>query len=324
MEDIFSNLLPQTILQAVMDQGFQPTGSLFPLNSYENRVYLIELEEYEPLVAKFYRPGRWSQEALQEEHDFNLALEEAEVPVVAALSLEKPLPQSETLGKIEDFYYAFYPKFRGREHDEITDEDRRWLGRTLGRLHNIGANFRLRHRPTLNVDYYGYASLDTILGQDFIPADLRPNLEASLKQALKMLEPFFKNPGPLICVHGDCHPGNVLWNKEGPFLLDFDDMLLAPAVQDLWMLINGDESEREAQKKALLEGYEIFRPFDRNSFGMSEALRTLRMIRHTAWIGQRFAEATFQRAFPYYSERRYWETFLLSMKEQIALLQSGF
>jgi len=317
----FGELLPDLIFETVGQQGFRPTGALFPLNSYENRVYEISLEGEDPIVGKYYRPGRWSAEAIGEEHRFLEALNEAEIPVIRPLALKHPLKAAPTLAQTGEIYYAFYPKFRGREHAEITHDDLRWLGRSLARMHRVGENFSAKHRIALNPQTYGYDSLNFILRQTFLPADLKQNLEAHLGRALELTEPAFRRDVHAIPLHGDCHPGNILWNPDGPHLLDFDDMVIAPPVQDLWMLFNGNEHEVREQRDAFFEGYEMFREFDYSTLLLTEPLRTLRMIRHTAWIGHRHDEPLFQRAFPYYKERRYWEEFLLSLKEQIALLQ---
>lgn len=317
----FGALLPDLIFASVTAQGFRPTGALMPLNSYENRVYEIPLEGEEPLIGKFYRPGRHSPEAIAEEHLFLAALAEAEIPVVQPLGLREHEVQVDSLSSIEGLYYAFFPKFRGREHAEITHEDLGWLGRTLARLHNVGEHFPCRHRLSLNPQTYGYVSLDFLLVQPFLPEDLRENLEAHLRRALELLQPFFPASLRVIPLHGDCHPGNILWNPDGPHLLDFDDMVLAPPVQDVWMLFSGTEAEQLEQRKHFFEGYEIFREFDFSTMNLMEPLRTLRMIRHAAWIGQRYEEPIFQKSFPYYRERRFWEQFLLSIKEQISLLQ---
>lgn len=319
----FSELLPDVIFDAVTPEGHLPTGALTPLNSYENRVYSISIEEADPIIAKFYRPGRWTGEAIAEEHAFIEALVEAEIPVVAPLTLQKSVPYCKTLGQIDSIYYAFFPKFRGREHDEITTEDRLWLGRTLGRLHNIGEAFKAPNRMRLTPQTYGFDSTEFILNRSFLPEDLRQNLSLHLFKALELITPFFKPDLKAIPLHGDCHPGNILWNRDGPTLVDFDDMVIAPPVQDLWMLFNGTPQEMSEQREVFLEGYETFRKFDRGTFILTEPLRTLRIIRYAAWIGQRYEEPAFKRAFPYYEERRYWEEFLLSLKEQISLLQEA-
>ena len=321
----FDHLLPDVIFANVTEQGFCPTGVLSPLNSYENRVYEVGLEEEAPIVIKYYRPGRWTWEAIAQEHQFLAALSEAEIPVVCPLPLKAHLPEIESLHETHSsgtkIFYAFFPKFRGREHAEITNEDRRWLGRTLARLHNIGERFTADHRMALTPQSYGYDSLNFILTQEFLPADLKENIDACLQRALELLTPYFNPPLKTIPLHGDCHPGNILWNKDGPHLLDFDDMVIAPPVQDVWMLFNGTEEEKREQQKIFFEGYEIFRSFDTATLILSEPLRTLRMIRHAAWIGQRYGEPAFRNAFPYYQERRYWEQYLQGMKEQISLLQ---
>ncbi|MBL7684522.1 MAG: serine/threonine protein kinase [Deltaproteobacteria bacterium] len=316
----FQNLLPDLIYQVVSQEGYLPTGTLFPLNSYENRVYEIHLEDHEPLIAKFYRPDRWTLDAIDEEHRFLEKLEEMEVPVVSPLLLKKPLVPFRFLGKIQEYPYALFPKFRGREHADFSSEDRQWLGRTLARLHNIGEHFDCRHRMLLSPETYGDASLEFILNRPFIPSDLKQNIETILKEALDQIDPFFNESLQPILLHGDCHPGNILWNHQGPTLVDFDDMVLAPVVQDLWMLFHGSESEKREQKEAFFKGYSLFRNFNENDFILSEPLRTLRMIRHVAWIGQRYDEPLFRKAFPYYEEHRFWEEFLLSMKEQLSLL----
>lgn len=317
----FDALLPETVLESVAAQGFRPTGSLLPLNSYENRVYEIALEDADPIVAKYYRPKRWTVPAIAEEHQFLQALADAEVPVVQPLPLPHPIDIISSLGQTGDFIYAFWPKFRGRCRDEILNEDRRWLGRSLARLHNVGEHFKCRHRLHLTPETYGVQSLEFILSQEFLPPDLKKNIEAHLILAIDLTRPFFTADLKAIPVHGDCHPANILWNRDGPYLLDFDDMVVATPVQDIWMLFYGDADEIAEQKKFFFEGYETFRAFDHGTLILAEPLRTLRMIRHAAWIGQRYAEPAFQRAFPYYRETRYWEGFLLHIKEQISLLQ---
>ncbi len=317
----FSDLLPDTIFDTVTEQGFAPTGTLFPLNSYENRVYEIALEEHEPIVAKFYRPGRWSLAAITEEHLFIKAASEVDVPVVDPLPLKVHGSDLETLNKKENMYYAFYPKFRGRSITDLSNDDRKWLGRTLARLHNVGEGISGSHRLKLNPETYGHASLEFLLKQPFLPEDLSKSLEIYLLQAIHLTESFFQKDLKTIVVHGDCHTGNILWNPQGPHLLDFDDMVVAPPVQDVWMLFYGDEEEKRKQQESFFEGYETFRKFDQRTLVLSEPLRTLRMIHYAAWIGQRYEEPAFQRAFPYYEQRRYWEEFLGSIKEQIALLQ---
>lgn len=320
----FDALLPQIIYDAISTQGYHPTGWMIPLNSYENRVYEIHVEDREPLVAKFYRPRRWSEEQLTEEHRFVAAIAAAEIPCVEPLPLEQPLNKRQrTLGKSGEYFYAIFPKFRGRCEADLSNDHRKWLGRSLARLHNVGAAFPSRHRAQLDPQTYGYNCLDKILAQPYAPDDMRSPLEDVILMALSLVEERYA-PGILLQpVHGDVHWGNVLWNADGPTLLDFDDMVLAPPVQDLWMLFNGKGDEIEKQREAFFEGYETFRKFDHATLSLTESLRTLRMICYASWIGHRYEEEMFKRAFPYYHERRYWEEFLLSMKEQISLLQES-
>lgn len=317
----FSDLLPDMIFATVVEQGHLPTGALFPLNSYENRVYEIALEDHEPIIAKFYRPGRWSLETIAEEHRFIAAAKDVDIPVVAPSSLRIHVPDLPTLHKKENMYYAFYPKFRGRSITDLSNDDRKWLGRTIARLHNVGEGIDAHHRLCLNPQTYGYDSLEFLLKQPFLPADLVESLKTYLIRAIELSESFFKEEAKTIAVHGDCHTGNILWDTHGPHLVDFDDMVIAPPVQDVWMLFYGEDEEKKRQQESFFEGYETFRRFDYRTLILSEPLRTLRMIHYAAWIGRRYEEPAFQRAFPYFEQRRYWEEFLQSIKEQISVLQ---
>lgn len=317
----YAQLSPDVIFHAVEAQGFRPTGALFPLNSYENRVYELPLEEGDPIVAKFYRPGRWTVATIAEEHSFVWAAQELEIPTVAPLRLPRPLVSCESLGQHEGFYVAVYPKFRGREQVEHRPDDLRWLGRTLARLHNLGEHFRSQHRMHLTAQSYGADSIPIILGLPCIPEAQRPALTAQLPQAVQLAAARLDHGWPSFAIHGDCHHGNVLWNMNGPHLLDFDDMVIAPPVQDLWMLFHGDAEEQRAQREAFFSGYEIFRPFDPRSLILIEPLRTLRLIHHAAWLATRHAEPAFQGAFPYFTQARYWEEFAQHMREQIGVMQ---
>lgn len=317
---VFQHLLPDFICDVAAAQGYRPTGALHQLNSYENRVYEIPLENKDSLIAKFYRPGRWNQETLIDEHKTLAALESAEVPVVRPLKLNSH-SSYETLGFADPYFFCFYKKFGGRMEQDLNKEQLNWLGRTLGRLHNVTADLKLAQRLPLNTWTYGDQQLPAILQGPYLPEDLHDNLEDLLHQCLDLADRWFKKDWTTFAVHGDCHLGNVLWGTKGPTLVDFDDLVTAPAVQDVWMLLNGTLNEQAEQKKAFLEGYETFRKFDQHSFILVEPLRTLRMIRHAAWIGERFDEEIFKRTFPYYTERKYWENFLLSIKEQLSALQ---
>lgn len=317
---MFQALTPEFILDTLAAQGFKPSGQIYLLNSYENRVYEVLMENTRPVVVKFYRPGRWSKENLIDEHKVLQALETAEVPVVRPLVLNYP-HGFETLGFANPYFFAVYPKFGGHEEPDLNDDHRQWLGRTLARLHNVTCALHIKNRLPLNTQTYGDEQLAKILSQNYIPDDLRFNLEDIILQCLDLIDPILNHHWQPFAVHGDCHLGNVLWNPDGPTLVDFDDMVIAPAVQDMWMLFHGDEDEQKKQKEAFFSGYNLFRKFDGNELILVESLRTLRMIRYAAWVGERYNEEIFKRTFPYYPERKYWEEFLLSMKEQLSAVQ---
>lgn len=323
MSSDFSNLLPQTIFEAFDAQGLTASGALFPLNSYENRVYEVGLDDSSSLIAKFYRPNRWSLATLKDEHRFMEVLKEAELPIVNPISLNTPVASCPTLGQIKGYYYCLYPKFKGREHADLSMDDRKWLGRTLARLHNVGETLACPDRLFLDPQSYGYDQIHKILNHNMLPDDLKSHLETTLEQTLNLIDPYFETELDYIPLHGDCHLGNVLWNAHGLHLVDFDDMVNAPPIQDMWMLFHGNDYEMAQQKEAFFEGYNVFRDFDDSTFILTEPLRTLRMIRHAAWIGDRYQEEIFKRTFPYFGERKYWEELLLALKEQISLLQQN-
>lgn len=317
----FDHLLPRTLFESLQDQGYTCTGQVTPLNSYENRVYELGIESEDFVIAKFYRPQRWSLKQIAEEHQFVKKLSDLEIPVLQALSLKSHCAISPFVSEKDGIYYSLYPKFRGRELSEIQGDDLKQLGRLLGRLHNLGEDFEFQERIEINENQFGYEALDFILNSPLPPVDLKTNIEQTCLQAIELTSQFLDLDFPWISVHGDCHIANILWKQEHPHLIDFDDCLSAPAVQDLWMLFYGNKDEQNLQKEVFFEGYETFRPFDHNSFVLTEALRTLRMLKHQAWIGQRYEENIFQTAFPYYTDYKHWQEFLLNMKEQIAAMQ---
>jgi Ser/Thr protein kinase RdoA (MazF antagonist) len=317
----FDRLTPELMLTAIEAQGFHPTGALFPLNSYENRVYAIELDEADPIIAKFYRPERWSVHTIAEEHTFVWAAENLEIPIVTPVRLPNPMPEAPGLGCEGEFFYAIYPKFRGRAEAEHTTETLTQLGRTLGRLHNLGADFTCRHRMTLSPTTYGHDSIAPILALPCVPREQLAALTALLPQAVQLTENYWGHASTQFAIHGDCHHGNILWNAHGPHLLDFDDMVVAPPVQDIWMLFSGPAEDQVRQREAFFEGYSTFRPFNESTLILAEPLRTLRLIRHAAWLGARHEEPAFQTAFPYFVQPRYWEEFTQTLREQIGILQ---
>jgi Ser/Thr protein kinase RdoA (MazF antagonist) len=312
----YDALTPETILDAVETCGVRCTGSFLALNSYENRVYRVDTEE-KPLVAKFYRPDRWSEAAILEEHAFSRLLAEQEIPVVA------PLPcLDRTLRHHGGFFFAIFPWQPGRSPELNHAEDRKLLGRFLGRLHRAGAAEDFHHRPQLTVQDFGHRSVQFLLGGQFIPAELRESFRAIAEIVLESVEAAFKRIAGIdwIRLHGDCHLGNILWSANGPYFVDFDDCLSGPAMQDLWMLLSGDRAEMELQLADVLAGYTEFMDFNPTELRLMEPLRALRLLRYNAWIGQRWDDPAFPRAFPWFDGRRFWEEQILNLRQQAAVL----
>ena len=309
----FNNLTPDQVFDAVESDGRRCTGRFIILNSYENRVYQLELDDETMVVGKFYRPGRWSRETILAEHRFLAELREVEIPVACPLVLE----DGETLGKVDGIYYALFPRVGGRSPDELSDEQIRMMGRLLARIHNVGAQADEKHRTTLNPASYGSANLEFMLEHGLIHSDAVAAYEASVEALLTRITPMF-NHCKNIRIHGDCHRGNLLLTPEGPTFLDFDDMVMGPAVQDIWMMIPSYDAEGAAQRELLLEGYEAFRSFDRFELQLVEPLRALRFIHYSAWICRRWEDPSFKRTFTYFGDLLYWQKEIQDLREQIA------
>ena len=309
----YDALLPDLILDAIDDKGYQTSGSMLALNSYENRVYQVGLESGEFIVAKFYRPGRWSDEAILEEHAFAAQLAEVEVPVVAPLVDE----HGETLHSYKGFRFALFER-RGGRWPELEDPDTQYrLGQFLGRIHAVGATRPFAHRPALSAETFGRESLAFLVEQGFLPAeyegqyrDLAEDLLGEIEQRFDAVE------YPSIRLHGDFHPGNILWTDSGAHLVDLDDCRSGPAVQDLWMLLSGERGQMNSQLSELLEGYEEFYDFNRAELALVEPLRTLRLLHYSAWLARRWDDPAFQQAFPWFNTVNYWEEQVLTLREQ--------
>lgn len=313
----FSALPPDSVLNALEGIGFRSDGRLLALNSYENRVYQIGMEEGPPLVAKFYRPQRWTDAAILEEHAFVRELAEREIPVVPALVLD-----GVTLHSFEGFRFAVFPKHGGRAPELEDRKTLEWMGRFLGRIHAIGALKPFRERPTLDIASFGEQPRDYLLAHKFIPADLDAAYRGVVDQALDGVRHCFARAGEVCALrlHGDCHVGNVLWTDDGPHFVDFDDSRMGPAVQDLWMLLSGERADMVRQLSDVLAGYEDFCDFDERELHLVEALRTLRLIHYAAWLAQRWDDSAFKQAFPWFNTQRYWQDRILELREQIALM----
>ena len=319
----FATLSPDLIADAVEAAGFPADGRVLALGSYENRVYQVGLEDSEPVVAKFYRPGRWSDAAIAEEHAFARELAAAEIPVVAPLEL----PRREHLGHgpvpvFGGFRFAIYPRRGGQWPELGTPDDRQWIGRFLGRIHLVGAAGRFVHRAQLSVSAMGRDSIDYLQQADRIPDYISHRYERVAAELLDLVETRFAAAGPLrqLRIHGDCHRNNVLWTVAGPHFVDLDDCMTGPAIQDLWMLLAGTPAEMQLQLADILEGYSQFAVFDPVETMLIEPLRALRMIHYAAWLARRWHDPAFPLAFPWFGEARYWERHVAELEEQLAII----
>lgn len=325
--DHFFTLTPDRILDSVEEAldskrtGVRATGRTFQLNSMENRVYEIELDDNTRVVGKFYRPGRWTKDCILEEHGFIKELAANEVPAVAPLELAS----NTTLFSTPDgILFALFPKVRGQIMQELSDAELSQTGRLLARLHNIGAAKQAEHRISLTPETYGKGSLEFLKAGNFIDIQMGSAYSTAVETLLEMIRPMFSGV-PVHRIHGDCHLGNVLWHHtpqgSQAFFLDFDDMVTGPAVQDIWLVVRGRDEEAKRQRGVLLEAYETLRPFDYATLRLIEPLRALRMIHYSAWIARRWNDPIFQRTFPDFGSYRYWQEQLADVREQIQFIQ---
>ena len=313
----FQTLTPSFIMDAVESKGFLCDCRTFALNSYENLVYQVGIEDSLPLIAKFYRPGRWSNAQILEEHHFCRELVEHELSVVAPLTDTT----GESLFQYGDFRFALYPRQGGHAPEFDNLDNLLILGRMLGRIHQIGAVRSFEHRPVLDVQSFGHASV-TIITEQFIPNEYRASYAAVTGQLLETIETILAESGPVryIRTHGDCHAGNILWRDNAPHFVDFDDARMAPAVQDLWMMLSGERPRQLAQLETLIEGYREFCDFHPRELRLIESLRTLRMLHYSAWLARRWEDPMFPRTFPWFNTTRYWGEQILHLREQLGSL----
>jgi Ser/Thr protein kinase RdoA (MazF antagonist) len=328
----FSDLTPDVVLDALEAVGFRGDGRLTQLNSFENRVFQVMLEDGQAVVTKFYRPNRWSDEQIAEEHAFSLEALADDVPVVAPLRLQSPEPSSLVALSPAAMHslaiwtsdagcwrFAVWPRRAGRTPELEDEQVLRRLGGCLARLHNVGSRSRFEHRHTLRVVEDAQAALDLIESLSLVPPDQQSVFAAAARQALAFIRE--RDAGVsahTLRLHGDCHPGNLLWRDDQPNLVDLDDACNGPAVQDWWMLLSGDATEAQRQQGALLDGYEQFRAFDYRELHLIDALRLCRMLRHNAWVARRWDDPAFPRAYPDFGSSSYWAQQAMQLREQLA------
>lgn len=312
----YQQLTPELVLDAIESTGRLTDLRILALNSYENRVYQVGMEAGEPIIAKFYRPGRWSNEQIREEHQFSDELHEAEIPVVPPIKNQR----GETLEEYKGYRFALYER-RGGHAPELDDLDNQLiLGRLVGRIHAIGAQRDFIHRPSLNVQTFAIDSYQFI-AENFIPPDLRLAYTSLCEDLISTAQEIFeRTPYTPIRVHGDCHCGNILWRDQSPHFVDLDDSRMAPAIQDLWMFISGDRQNQTAQINEVIEGYNEFFDFDPRQLHLVEAMRTLRIMYYSAWLARRWQDPAFPHNFPWFNSPRYWSDHILELREQLHLI----
>jgi len=317
----FDLLTPDTILDAIESQNFVTNGRVMVLNSYENRVYQVGIEQTDstsanPLIVKFYRPDRWNQAQIQEEHDFCYELEAQDIPVVTPLKNTK----GDSIHQFKGYKFAVFPRKGGYAPELDYQNNLAIMGRTLARLHNVGAQHPFQHRPTLNAQTFGHDSIDFV-ATHFIPfehkrayLDVTENIMVLVTEKLQ--------DATNIRVHGDMHIGNILLRHDIPNLVDFDDARSAPAIQDIWMLLSGDDNEQQIQLQKIIHAYSEFRDFPFTELKMIESLRTLRLIHHTAWLAQRWQDPAFPPAFPWFNSHQFWPLHVVDLQQQLSALKN--
>lgn len=311
----YDSLTPDVVLSSLEQQGFQCNGHLLALNSYENRVYQIGLDSGDYLIAKFYRPGRWSENTILEEHEFSLELAEYDLPIIPPILSSS----NKTLFHFQGFRFALFPRCGGRAPELDNPEHLKMLGRLMGRLHSIGATRPFYDRPKLTLQRFGTEAFAYLLENDCIASEVLFNFEVAAKEVLSLCEQQLENYSFIrqIRLHGDCHPGNILWTDTGAHFVDLDDCQTGPAIQDLWMLLSGTANEMEAQLALLLNEYTQFFDFDPSELALVETLRSLRLIHYNAWLARRWIDPAFPQHFPWFDSPRYWEEQLITLREQI-------
>jgi len=314
----FSGLSPDTILDALESQGIFLQSGLLALNSYENRVYQFLAEDGQRYVAKFYRPGRWTDAQILEEHAFAAELIENEIPLAAPISLNGSTLHHHTVAET-DYRFALFPSVGGRQFENDNLDQLEWMGRFIGRIHRVAHAKGFAHRPSVDIESYLDEPKQVLMQSTLLPEHLKTAFFAILNPVIDATKKAYK-PTSSIRLHGDCHPGNILW-RDGPTFVDLDDCRMGPAIQDLWMMLSGDRQQQLLQLDTLVEAYEEFHPFDTAQLPLIELLRAMRMVHYMAWLSRRWEDPAFPRAFPWFAEDKYWEGQILALKEQLSALQ---
>ncbi|MGB1198052.1 MAG: serine/threonine protein kinase [Thalassotalea sp.] len=311
----FSSLSPDCILDGIESTGTTIDSGLLALNSYENRVYQFNDYDGVKYVTKFYRPQRWSEAQIREEHEFAFELIEHELPIVAPLKIN-----NESLFTHQGYHFALYPCRGGRIFEVDNLDQLEWMGRFIGRIHAVAAKKSFSHRPTYNSQEFLHEAQQTIQVSDFVPKSLSLPFFTILEQVIALASEQYQ-PTNAIRLHGDCHAGNILWRDEGPHFVDLDDCRMGPAIQDLWMMLSGDRQQQTLQLDTLLMGYEEFHSFDTKQLALIESLRSMRVVNYMAWLSKRWQDPAFPHSFPWFNTEKYWEQQILMLKEQFSALQ---
>jgi Ser/Thr protein kinase RdoA (MazF antagonist) len=312
----YQSLTPDLVLTAVESTGLLSDARISALNSYENRVYQVGIESSQPIIVKFYRPERWSDEQILEEHQFTLALQDLDISVVAPMVD----PDGKTLHHFEQFRFALYLR-QGGHAPNLDDMDTLLsLGRTLGRIHALGQAKTFTYRPEITLQTFGTDSAEFLLANQFIPESLQKAYSSLVEDLLKTCKEKMQIPYNKIRLHGDCHPGNILWRNDVAHFVDFDDARNGPAIQDLWMLLSGERQQQTEQLSEILEGYREFCDFDLRELPLIESLRSLRIIHYSAWLARRWQDPAFPKFFPWFNTERYWGEHILQLREQLAAI----
>lgn len=309
----FAQLGPDLILDAIEAKGLLVESGLLALNSYENRVYQFLCDDKQRYVVKFYRPQRWTEQQIQEEHDFSWELQDHEIPVVAPMKIN-----GQTLHSHQGFYFAIFPSVGGRQFEVDNLDQLEWMGRFIGRIHQVAKGKPFKVRPTFSVQEHLLDSVATLQQTQLIPTSLHTAFFTILQQVVDLAAQRYL-PKACIRLHGDCHPGNILW-RDGPTFVDLDDCRTGPAIQDLWMMLSGDNQHQRLQMDTLVEAYEEFCEFDKAELALIEPLRAMRMVHYMAWLSRRWQDPAFPQAFPWFADAKYWEQQILALKEQYSAL----